>query len=152
MTVIVLEVKNLYHLWRKNKRFRHLVCYSWEMMMTNDRCVKKILLRSIAKWQSHLPSRSLKKKGDDSCHRKWRWPSFSRWHLPTSKNCNILSGARKSRPQWYWVPLWNLSWQNHRFLKILKNASKFTLFRQLFEKLDRNENNANSWFFEIQKP
>ena len=87
MTVILLEVKSLYHLWRKNKRFCHLVCHPWEMMMTDDRCGKKMLLRSVAKWQSHLPSRSLKKKGDDSCHRKWRWPSFSRWLLPTS-NCS----------------------------------------------------------------
>ena len=29
MTVSLLEVKNLYHLWRKNKRFRHLVCHPW---------------------------------------------------------------------------------------------------------------------------
>ena len=63
MTVILLEVKNLYHLWRKNKRFRHLVCHPWEMMMTDDRCGKKMLLRSVAKWQSHLPSRSFEEKG-----------------------------------------------------------------------------------------
>ena len=84
MTVILLEVKNLYHLWRKNKRFRHLVCHPWEMMMTDDRCGKKMLLRSVAKWQSHLPSRFLKKKGDDDCHRKRRWQSFFRWRLATS--------------------------------------------------------------------